>query len=226
MAFKPVALDKLEEMKLLSFAGLELIRAKTYLIYGESLSGKTALCLSILKKALKDGIRVLLIDTEGKTRSRLQAIISEGVKKNLLTFYENNNMKDYTLPNFSEWLEKTVTEEKIDLIILDSIASPFTQLHHPKERAMLMKNVIGALRKVAQDHDATAIVTTHTYRKYDSLDPGKIVPIGGEGIKFFSDTKIWLRLSPGDKRILNILNNSTEQVIHIKGGLVEEEEKK
>jgi len=32
--------------------------------------------------------------------------------------------------------------------------------------------------------------------------------------------------SKGDSRILNILNNSTEQVIHIKGGLVEEEEEK
>ncbi|MBI4163615.1 MAG: DNA repair and recombination protein RadB [Candidatus Aenigmarchaeota archaeon] len=173
--------------------------------YGAPGTGKTNLCLLLSVECVKKGGKVAYIDTEGGLSvDRLKQVSKdhEKILKNVILaeprdFYEQGK--------FIRNLEK----EKVDLIILDSSVALYRLEHAEhnsdgktkkidKEKTEANKELskqLSILSNISRDKNIPVIVTTHTYKNWDT---GENDVIGGDSIKYWSKAIVFLERTGKD----------------------------
>jgi RecA/RadA recombinase len=226
---KLIDLNKIEKKESKStFKSLPIYSGSVYLFYGESMSGKTAICLKICKDNLmknKDA-KVLYIDTEDKVTGRLH---KAGFNTDVPNLNDRFCLGVYlSLKDFKDILfelEDYIIKNNITIIVIDSIAAPYQDIKHPKKRASEIKDAMKLLKTLTQKYNLITLVTTHIYRNYmTSTNPGNAVPIGGGGVNFYSDEKFQLKFVANNpmKRIVKKVVDNNEIVVEVESGLIEE----
>lgn len=161
-------------------------------IYGPKGSGKTSLCLSVIAEAQKEGLNCALFDVENA--------YDPFYAKNVIGI-DNNNLiisQERIGEEVLDMMEALIVSNKIDLIVLDSIAAlpamsvvqeSHEQQHVGKEAKMWSK----ALRKLKGPLNKfdTTLIMTNQLRE----DPGVMYgnpekTSGGRALGFYADMRL------------------------------------
>lgn len=150
-------------------------------IYGSPGSGKTNIALMAIVNAVEKG-KVIYIDSEGGfSVERLKQISGENLE---------NVLKNLMLIEPTEFDEQKVAIKKLSeiipqsnasLVIVDSI-SVFYRLEENRDVRGLGRQ-LAQLSKIARRHDLPVLITNQVYT---DLDTGKIVPVGGDVVRYWS----------------------------------------
>jgi DNA repair protein RadB len=162
--------------------------------YGPPASGKTNLCLLAAVRCVKEGKKVIFIDTEGgHSIERLRQIAGDDlddVLKNTY-FYEPFSFSDQQF--IVENLDYMMKEE-IGLIILDS-AVAFYRFERNDENASELNKALAAqiakLSSLARKQNLAVVITTQVYASYE-VENG-VEPVGGSMLKYWSKVIIELK---------------------------------
>ena len=155
-------------------------------IYGPPGVGKTNLCLLYTVSAVRQGKRVIFIDTEGgHSLERVRQIAGDDYKKVLerAYFYEANTFEEQCF--IVENIDHVLTED-FGLIILDSAVSLY-RLDRAEES-------IGALNRALSRQMATLMALARRYnlpviitnQVYSAMNGEGVEPIGGDVLKYWS----------------------------------------
>lgn len=174
-------------------------------LFGEGGSGKTNICIQLAVECVKQGEKVVYIDTEGMSPDRFNQIASEDAKK------ISEKIIMYTPTSFEQQhssireIDKII-DQNIGLILLDS-ATIFYRYELDEERSISLKRELGRqiahLLELARKNDVAAVITNQVYMDVMS---DQLMPTGGSMMEHLS--KIIVRL---DK-----LKNSRRKAIIIK----------
>lgn len=163
-------------------------------IYGEAGSGKTNVCLQLARHILKEGKKVIYIDTEGLSKDRMSQIFGKDFDKLV------KNMLIFEPFNFEEQegiVEKAVSlatkNKDIGLVILDSATCHYRielakELDNKAERRSFIHQITDLLRLCR--HRVIPIIITS--QVYTDLDKGVYKPLGGHMLRH--NAKIIIRL--------------------------------
>jgi len=149
-------------------------------LFGEGGSGKTNVCLQLARNAVREGKKVVYIDTEGVSPVRLQQICGERheeIARNIL-FSEPFNYEEQ-----EQLVEKAIrlaeASEEVGLIILDSATMHYRLAtsgpDRDEERRSLTRQIAYLLR-LARRRDIPVILTSQVYT---DIDKGTFEPLGG-----------------------------------------------
>jgi DNA repair protein RadB len=154
-------------------------------VYGPPGSGKTNFCMQAVVSAVKQGKKVVFIDTEaGHSFERLHQIAGEEyerVLKNTIVF-EPRSFGDqgFIIKNLGQ-----VVNEEYGLIVLDSAVSLY-RLEREEEKASRANRELSAqmakLSDLARKHNLAVIITNQVY----SSEDGSTEPVGGSILKYWS----------------------------------------
>jgi DNA repair protein RadB len=172
-------------------------------IYGASGTGKTNICIQLAVATVKNGKKVVFIDTEGFSAERFRQIAGEEAKKVAgdIIIYEPSSLDQ----QYSAVLElEKIMNEKIGLIILDS-AALFYRLglsaDDSNEENMALRrellNQIGLLHGIARKYVIAVVITNQVYK---DISTGELCPIGGNALEHLSKTIILLEKTGPSKR--------------------------
>ncbi len=160
-------------------------------IFGPPGSGKTNMCLVAAVDSIKDGKKIIYVDTEGGfSRQRFEQLCNPKELENVIllepkTFKEQKDA-------FSK-LEK-LSKEDIGLIVIDSMVSLY-RLELDDEGAYdankTMSRQLSLLAKICRTNDIPIIITTQIYEKDDKVEIS-----GGDVTKWWA--KILLELKRTD----------------------------
>ncbi len=158
--------------------------------YGAPGTGKTNLCILTALEVVKNGGKVIFIDTEGGfSHERLSQLHpdAEHVLKNLF-ITEPKDFKEQGK------LIRDLPNRQADMIVLDSAAALYRLEYADPEKEALEANrelskQMSILSNIAREKDIPVIVTSHTYRNWDT-DRNEIV--GGDAIKYWSKAVVFL----------------------------------
>ncbi|HLC98577.1 MAG TPA: DNA repair and recombination protein RadB [Candidatus Nanoarchaeia archaeon] len=173
-------------------------------IYGPAGSGKTNLCLLAMINAIKEGKKVIYIDTEGGfSLSRLQQI-SNDYKKMLdqvlllkpMNFEEQKKVFDKL---------RAMSNEKIGMIIVDTISMLYRiERDKDNENSVVMTNrelglQFSYLTEIARKKNIPILITTQVYSSFD--DREKVNLVGGDIVKYGSKCLIEIQKTHKSKRV-------------------------
>ncbi|WP_292467139.1 DNA repair and recombination protein RadB [Methanolobus sp.] len=169
-------------------------------IYGEAGSGKTNLCLQLAVECVKNGKKVIYIDTEAISPDRFKQIAGENAKEiaqQIIIFEPHNFEEQYA--SVME-IEKLISD-RIGLIIIDS-ATSFYRLELDQEESSIktrreLANQIGFVHGIARKHRVVAVITNQVY---SDISTGTVRPIGGSSIEHISKTIIQFEKTGDGKR--------------------------
>ena len=172
-------------------------------IYGASGTGKTNICIQLAVAAVRNGKKVVFIDTEGFSAERFRQIAGEDAKKiaGEIIIYEPASLDQ----QYSAVLElEKIMNEKIGLIILDS-AALFYRLglssDDSNEENMALRrelvNQIGLLHGLARKYNISVVITNQVFK---DVSTGELCPIGGNALEHLSKTIILLEKTGPSKR--------------------------
>jgi DNA repair protein RadB len=164
-------------------------------LYGEGGSGKTNICLQVTRNVVKEGQKVIFIDTEGVSMERFQQICGgeddyKDLSREVLFFQPMSSaqLKD----SISSTVKLAGKDLHIGLVVLDS-ATVFYRMNFgtkkDEENRRDIANVILELMNISRKQDIPVIITTQVYQ---SLGPGDIRPIGGHSLAH--NCKVIIRL--------------------------------
>lgn len=162
-------------------------------VYGPPASGKTNVCLQVALNCIKNGKKVIFIDTEGgHSLERVKQIAGTEFEK----FIENSMF--FAPVNFGEQNKiiedlGSIVSEKLGLIVLDSAVSLYrigTEEDKVQNLNRLMSKQLARLSGLARKHDIAVIVTNQIYA---SPKDGSAEPIGGNILKYWSKAIIELQ---------------------------------
>ncbi|MEM4330906.1 MAG: DNA repair and recombination protein RadB [Candidatus Pacearchaeota archaeon] len=189
-------------------------------IYGPAGSGKTNLCILCAVSQAKKGNKVIFMDTEGGfSVERVYQILernkeeSERVLKNILllkptSFKEQE--KDF------EILLKNVKEEKISLIIIDSIAMLYRlelsdaiktedNLEIQKVNRKLAQQ-LRTLNEISRKRKIPILITNQVYSLFpkneEEQKEREVSMVGGDLLKYWSKCLIELRNNNGKRTLI------------------------
>lgn len=185
---------RMVQKEIANLGEIKILTKTINLFTGCSLAGKTATCLHLVDSAIRNKKIVFYFDTEGKT------IMERPDPKLFKKFYEKNKMGyDKYFKYSDDFDDKTffdvVDKEKPDLIVIDSIYRPFVNKYaqeHPKGRAKIISGFVNKLRNYVTNKRISAIITTPIEK-----DGNEERVLGGEGLKYVSDIKVWIQFSDG-----------------------------
>lgn len=153
-------------------------------IYGEAGSGKTNLCLQLTRHVLRNGKKVIYIDTEGLSKDRMAQIFGgdfEKLIKNMLIFEPYNFAEQEVI------VDKAVTlaakNEEIGLVVLDSATCHYRiELAKEGEKSERRSFIhqITALLKLCRRRIIPIVLTSQVYT---DLDKGVFRPLGGHMLR-------------------------------------------
>jgi len=170
--------------------------------YGQPGTGKTNLCLLAALDCVKNGGRVLFIDTEGGLSKERASQIS-GNPDSLLKSIEL--LEPRTLKE-QELAVKRAEQSGANLIILDSAVALYRIEHAEladgiaeKDRKSRMDTLLEAnrslsrqmsvLSKVAKEKKIPVLITAHAFKNWDN---GSYEVVGGDAIKYWSKAMVHL----------------------------------
>jgi DNA repair protein RadB len=179
-------------------------------IYGESGSGKTALCLQLSRNCILGEFgKVAYIDSEGVSIERLKQISGENFEKvsREILFFEPLNLDEQ-----EEALDRIIKmimegEIKIALIILDS-ATVFYRLTLGSDRELsgrrsLSEQII-KLMALARKKKLYVILTSQVYT---DIETNEFLPLGGHILSHNAKTILKLKRYPGNLRSTSIMKH-------------------
>lgn len=161
-------------------------------IFGEAGSGKTNLCMQLAVECVKNGKKVIYIDTEAISPLRFKQIAGENAKeiaREILIFEPTSFEEQYTAVRE---IEKLISD-RIGLIVVDS-ATAFYRFELDQEESSIrsrreLANQIGFLHGIARKYKLAVVITNQVY---SDMATGTLKPIGGSGIEHISKTIIQL----------------------------------
>jgi len=180
--------------------------------YGPPGSGKTNISLLLAVQVVKNGKKVIYMDTEG-------GISIDRIKQIAKDDFENvvNNIIVFEPPSFQEQENdlKTIGSllsskgDEFDLIVLDSAVALY-RLNDSKS-PILNKELgkqMGLLSTFSRKHDLSVLITNQIYSAFDGESNENIRPVGGDILRYWS--KVIVELEKSDlvgKRIANLVRH-------------------
>lgn len=171
-------------------------------IYGPPASGKTNLCIIAAVSIALRGKKVIFIDTEGGfSIERVKQIAKEkaaSALKNIILIEPTNYEEQKTAV---EGVEKMM-HKRIGLIVVDSI-SVFYRLEEAgnmdemKEKQILLGRQLEILLRISRKFNIPVIITNQVYT---DIETNKILPVGGEILKYWSKVIVELGRENPSKR--------------------------
>lgn len=190
--------------------------------YGEYGSGKSQmchqLCVNVQLPPEKGGLggSALYIDTENTFRTerifqmaKSQGLDPQEVIKNIIfaeAFTSEHQM--FLLEN----ADKVIKENRISLIIVDSLTSHFRSEYLGREmlqeRQQKLNKHLHRLIRLARAFNAVAVVTNQVMSKPDVFFGDAVHPVGGHIVAHTSHTRVFLRKSArGPVRIARLVSS-------------------
>jgi DNA repair protein RadB len=167
-------------------------------IFGEGGSGKSNLCILIAINAVKNGRKVIFIDTEGLSIDRFEQMAGPDAKeiaKNII-FYEPTNFKE----QHSVIKDLGKITNNIGVIIVDSATSLYRVSSKSDQMSLIRElgNQMTYLVGIARKQDIAVVITNQVYT---DMNKGIYMPIGGNILCHLSKTIIKLeKLDKGLRR--------------------------
>jgi DNA repair protein RadB len=160
--------------------------------YGAPGTGKTNICLLLAVECIKNGGKVIYIDTEGGfSADRLNQLvenrsIDEIAKK--INLIEPKDFKE------QGDIIRGLHKKEADMIILDSAASLYRLEYADPEKEALVANrelsrQMSILSGIAREKKIPVIITSHTYKNWET-ENNEIV--GGDSVKYWSKVLVFL----------------------------------
>jgi hypothetical protein len=189
-----------KDVPISSFGQIQ-IRPKTIImISGSSLVGKTVTCLHISDEVIRNNKKVLYCESEEKS------IMTRPEPNLFKTFYDKNkelydNNFLYSTKLDEEEFFKCLQEQKPELVIIDSIYQPFlAKYKDPRSIAKKIKDFLTKLRSSVWENNHACIITTPIGRIVNpKTGDEQYKPLGGDGLKYLSDSKIAIDFFENDK---------------------------
>jgi DNA repair protein RadB len=168
-------------------------------VYGPPASGKTNLALVAAARAQGMG-KVIFVDPEGGfSVERLRQVSGDRFMDVL------NNVMLVQPTTFEEQkaaiakLEEVVSQAKVSLIIVDSIAMLY-RMEEDKDVRMLGRTLAQLLR-LARKYNLPVLLTNQVYSEYDT---NLVRPIGGTITEYFTKNTIELSRNPDGGRVATL----------------------
>jgi DNA repair protein RadB len=170
-------------------------------IYGPSGSGKTNLCMMCAIDVVKNGKKVIFIDTEGGfSISRLKQLTqkSQEVLESIL-FLKPTNFKEQkqAFENL-----KDQANEKIGLIIIDTISMLYRLELGKGEDSYNINRELGQqlayLAEIVRKKGIPVLLTSQVYANFE--DKNRVNLVGGDVLKYTSKCLIELQKAHSNKR--------------------------
>lgn len=152
------------------------------LIYGESGTGKTTLCLVLARDMAKAGKKVIYLDTEGVSIDRLRQISGpdfDAVAKNILfsnigSFDEQERMVDKAI-------KLAQSNVDVGMIIVDSISMHYRLTAREEDRSE-RRSLSGQSTKLTNVAREKALPVVVTSQVYTDVETGTFEALGGHAL--------------------------------------------
>jgi DNA repair protein RadB len=158
--------------------------------YGAPGTGKTNLCIMLSLECIRNGGKVVYIDTEGGFSPERLSQLSGGDAGPLgsISLLEPKDFKEQG--DVIRGLDKL----QADLVILDSAAALYRLEYSDPNKEALEANrelsrQMSVLSNLARKREIPVIVTSHTYKNWET-DLNEIV--GGDAVKYWSKAMVFL----------------------------------
>jgi DNA repair protein RadA len=189
--------------------------------YGKFASGKTQLgfqlSVNVQLPVGKGGMagKVLFVDTEGTFRpERIESIAKaaglnteEALSNILVVRAETTQQQILTL----EKADKTIKENNIKLIIIDSMMALFRSEFPGRgalgERQQKLNSHVHRLQTLADTHNLAVYITNQVMDNPGILFGDPTTPVGGNIIAHAATTRLYLRKSKEEKRIVRLVDS-------------------
>lgn len=172
-------------------------------IFGPAGTGKTNICIQLAVECVKQGKRVIFIDTEGLSPARFKQIAGENAKEiaRSIIIYEPLSFEEQYAA--VREVEK-IAGENIGLVILDSATSYYRFELEDEESGMKSRrelaSQIGFLHALARKYGFAAVITNQVYADIIS---GGVRPLGGSFLEHISKAIIQLeKTGDGNRRAI------------------------
>ncbi|MEM4065055.1 MAG: DNA repair and recombination protein RadA, partial [Candidatus Micrarchaeaceae archaeon] len=190
-------------------------------IYGKFASGKTQigfqLCVNVQLLKDKGGLEggVLFVDTEGTFRPERIMAIAEAQKLDPKKVLDNiayvraetTEQQMLTI----ERADKIIAEKGIKLIIVDSLTSLFRSEFVGRgalgERQQKLNMHIHKLQRLADMYNLAVYITNQVMDNPGILFGDPTTPIGGNVLAHAATTRLYIRKSKEDKRIVRLVDS-------------------
>ena len=169
---------------MLYHAILDIVGHDVLEVFGPSGSGKTTLALLLAKEALKEGKKVIYIDTEMNLDERLvERLKAEGLEY-------------YYMTNVSEIYSFLLNAPQADVYILDSLGMPilwrFAKANAKERGEMLLKAIAisGTLKELSKKYHALVMITNQPESEFNkNVSKSELEPFGDKHI--YAAKEIW-----------------------------------
>ena len=156
-------------------------------LYGEAGSGKTNICLQLTRNVVNSGKKVIFIDTEGVSFTRLEQICGENfdkITKNIL-FFTPYSLEEQE-KNVEDATRLCEAKDDIGLIVLDSATvhyrTTFGEECEINGRQSLGRQ-LNLLLQISRKRDIPVVVTTQVYT---DTKTNIFEPIGGHALMHYA----------------------------------------
>ena len=177
-------------------------------VYGPAGSGKTVLCLLCSINVVRNGKKVVYVDSEGGfSLERLKQIashISQDYKEilNKIIFLKPTSFAEQK-KSFEKL--KDIVNDKIGLIVVDTIAMLYRLELGKSENVQEVNRELGRqisyLTEIARKKNIPVLITNQVYADFDDKD--KVNIVGGDILKYGSKCLIELQITPnGNRRVI------------------------
>ncbi|MBD3355172.1 DNA repair and recombination protein RadB [Candidatus Woesearchaeota archaeon] len=174
-------------------------------IYGPAGSGKTLLCLMAVIEAVKEGKKVIYIDTEGGFSIERLKQLSEDYEKVLdKMFFLRPTTFEEQKKAFERLKDKM--NEKIGLVVVDTVSMLYRlELGKSDDVYEVNKQLgqqLGYLNEIARKRNIPVLITNQVYADFENKDNVKIV--GGDLLRYGSKCMLELKNSRENIRIAKL----------------------
>jgi DNA repair protein RadB len=157
--------------------------------FGAPGTGKTNICLLLAIECVKNGGKVIYVDTEGgfSLERVMQLVPDAGETLKSITISEPRNFK------VQGEIIRSLEKSDANLIIVDSAAALYRlEYADPEKEALEANRELGKqmsiLSTVAREKKIPVVVTSHTYKNWDTE---KHEIVGGDSLKYWSKAMVF-----------------------------------
>lgn len=172
----------------------------TVLISGKAKSGKSTLCLQILKNAIDNNRPAFYVDIERRCSQSLIKTI-EGLDSEKLRVIKSTPERIFSAEDWLRIIERTIKDNKKAVIVVDSLAMLSTLaeqselLGESRDMAGVPKLMASFFRRIQQTVDDNDIVLIFISQLMTNRDPGgkKWSEKGGQSVQYA--VSVWLNVT-------------------------------